>query len=135
MDECIFCKIIKGDIPCSKVYEGSKVFAFLDNAPVNKGHTLVVPKEHYKDLLAMPNDVLCEVIKVVKKISKAVVRTVKADGFNIGKNNGAAAGQAVMHSHFHIIPRFEGDGLNAWPHGEYEEGEENRVAEDIKSLL
>ncbi len=135
MEDCIFCKIAKGEIPSAKVYENDRVFAFLDIAPVSKGHTIVIPKEHHKDLLDLPDDLLAETAKALKKIAKAIVKAVNADGFNIGKNNGAAAGQAVMHSHFHIIPRFENDGLNPWPQGKYEEGEMEKTAEDIKSLL
>ena len=135
MEDCIFCKIAKGEIPCAKVYEDDKVLAFLDIAPVSKGHTIVIPKEHHKDLLDVPNELLEHIIIAVKKISKAVVRAVDADGFNIGKNNGSAAGQVVMHSHFHIIPRFEGDGLKPWPQGEYEEGEMDKIARDINSVI
>ncbi|MBW2996600.1 HIT family protein [Candidatus Woesearchaeota archaeon] len=135
MQDCIFCKIIKGEIPCTKVYEDDKVFSFLDISPVNKGHTLVVPKEHHKDLLDMPDSILAEVAKAAKKIAKAVVKTTRAVGFNLHQNNGPKAGQGVMHFHFHIIPRFEDDGLKHWPQGSYEEGEDKKIAEDIKSLL
>ena len=135
MEECIFCKIVNGEIPCTKVYENNKVLAFLDIAPVNKGHTLVIPKEHHKDLLDMPNDVLAEVAKVGKKVAKAAVKATGAAGFNLGQNNGKTAGQVVMHFHLHIIPRFEGDGLKLWPQGKYEGKEEEEIAEKIKSLL
>ena len=135
MEECIFCKIIKGDIPCSKIYEDDKVLAFLDIAPINKGHALIISKEHHKDLLDMPETTLAEITKAAKKVAKAVVKATGADGFNIGQNNGKAAGQLVMHFHLHVIPRFENDGLKSWPHKEYEEGEIEKVAENIKVLL
>jgi histidine triad (HIT) family protein len=135
MEDCIFCKIINGEIPCSKVYENDKVFAFLDIAPVNKGHALVIPKEHYKDLLAMPNDILAEVARVGKKVAKAVMKATGASGFNLGQNNGEVAGQVVMHFHLHIIPRFEDDGLELWPQGKYEGKEMEEIAEKVRSLL
>ncbi len=135
MQDCIFCKIASGDIPCAKVYEDDKVIAFLDIAPMKKGHTLVVPKEHHKGLIDMPDNILAETIKAVKKVAKAVVKATNADGFNIEQNNGSVAGQGVMHFHFHIIPRHENDGLNHWPQGKYEEGEIDKVAKDMKSLL
>ena len=134
-DDCIFCRIVKGEIPCSKIYENEKVIAFLDIAPVNKGHALVVPKEHYKDLLEVPNEVMGEITKAAKKVAKAAVKAVGADGFNIGQNNGKAAGQVVTHFHLHIIPRFENDGLVPWPQKKYEEGEIDKVAETIRSIL
>ena len=135
MEECIFCKIANGEIPCNKVYENNKLLAFLDIAPVNKGHTLVIPKEHYKDLLAMPNDVLAELAKVSKKVAKAVMRATGAEGFNVGVNNGKVAGQVVMHFHLHIMPRFENDGLKLWEGRKYEGKEEEEIAEKIKVLL
>jgi histidine triad (HIT) family protein len=135
MEECIFCKIIKGEIPCSKVYEDDKVIAFLDIGPVNKGHALVVPKEHHKDLLDTPNELLADTIKAVKKIAKAVLKATGTEGFNIGVNNGKIAGQVVMHLHFHIMPRLENDGLKLWPQGKYSEGEIDEIARKISSLL
>ncbi len=135
MEDCIFCKIVNGEIPCNKVYENDKVLAFLDINPVNKGHALVIPKEHYKDLLVMPDNILAEVAKVGKRVAKAVMKATGAAGFNLGQNNGKTAGQAVMHFHLHIIPRFENDGLTLWPQGKYEGKEEEEIAEKIRSLL
>ena len=134
-EDCVFCKIIKGEIPCAKIYENDKVLAFLGIEPINKGHTIVIPKEHHKDLLSMPDDILAEVTKITKKVSKAVVEATGADGFNIGQNNGKAAGQAVFHFHIHIMPRFENDGLKHWSHKEYSEGEMNEFAEKISNAL
>ncbi|MEE9525038.1 MAG: HIT family protein [Candidatus Woesearchaeota archaeon] len=135
MEDCLFCKIIKGDIPCTKVYENDKVLAFLDIGPVNKGHTLVIPKIHSKNIFDIEEEDLCEVNKVIRKIAPAIKKAVNADGLNIKSSNGAVAGQAIMHFHTHIIPRFEGDGLKLWPQGKYEEGEADKVAEEIKSNL
>ena len=135
MEDCIFCKIVKGKIPCQKIYENDKVFAFLDIMPIHKGHTLVIPKEHHETLLDMPDDTLAELAKVAKKVSKAVKKATGADGFNIGQNNGAAAGQAVFHFHLHVIPRFNGDGLKNWPHKKVPEEDMKQIHEDIKNSL
>jgi len=135
MEDCIFCKIIKGELPCSKLYEDDKVFAFLDIAPVNKGHALVIPKEHYETLMDIPDDILKEVSVIVKKIAEAVKKAVNADGISIGQSNYKAAGQLVPHIHFHIMPRFEDDGLKLWPQGKYKEGEMDSYREKIVEAL
>jgi len=122
-EDCIFCKIVRGEIPSSKVYEDENIFAFLDIAPVHKGHTLVIPKEHFETILDIPEEELKELILAVKKIAIAVEKSVGADGFVITMSNKKAAGQVVPHAHFHIIPRFEDDGLKQWPKIEYKEGE------------
>ena len=134
--DCIFCKIIKGEVPSTKVYEDSKVYAFLDIGPVNKGHTLVIPKGHYKTMMDVPDDVLKDVIIVVKRVSQALIDAVGAKGTNVGINNHEAAGQAVFHAHFHVMPRKEDDGLTLWPQGKYQHDEEmQEYAEKIKSRL
>ena len=135
MDDCVFCKIIAGKIPAQKVYENDKIFAFMNIAPVSKGHTLVVPRAHHVDMLDTPDDVLNDMITRTKKIAIAVVKAVKADGFNLGCNTKKAAGQAVFHTHFHIIPRFTDDGLPPWPHQKPSNDELQRVAAEIKSHL
>jgi histidine triad (HIT) family protein len=134
-ETCIFCKIIKGEIPSSKVYEDEKVFAFLDIGPVNKGHTLVIPKEHHETIVDVPDDLLKDVIVVVKKLSKTVKNGVGADGFSVLTNNYEAAGQVVPHAHFHIIPRLNSDGLMHWPQNKYSEGEMDSVKEKIVSKI
>lgn len=135
MADCIFCKIIAGELPCTKVYEDNKVLAFLDIGPINPGHTLVIPKEHHKTLVDLPDESLKDVMPVTKKIGQAIISELGADGFNVGLNNGQAAGQEVDHVHFHVIPRHKGDGLKHWPSQEYAEGENERVADKIKQAL
>lgn len=129
---CVFCQIIKGEIPCTKIYEDDRVLAFLDISPVNKGHTLVIPKEHYKTLTDTPDYILQELAVTTKRLAQAVKRGVKADAFNLGLNNGRIAGQIVPHVHFHIIPRFKDDGLVHWPSKKYKEGEMEEVARAIR---
>jgi len=136
MKDCVFCKIIAGKVPCTKIYENDKVFCFLDINPVNKGHTLVLPKKHYEFLEEIPEDILCELIKMIKKVSKAATKSVNAPAFNLGLNNGKESGQFVPHAHFHIMPRFKNDGLKFdWPAGKYLDGEAESVAEKIKIEL
>ncbi len=115
MNDCIFCKIIKKEIPADFIYENDKIVAFLDIHPNNPGHTLIVPKEHHADLLETPDDVLAEILSKAKKIAPAIMKAVKADGFNSIFNTKPAAGQMVFHTHMHIIPRFTNDGLKHWP--------------------
>jgi histidine triad (HIT) family protein len=135
MDSCIFCKIIKGEIPSSKIYEDEQVLAFLDIGPVNKGHTLVIPKQHHETLMDIPDEILKQVIVVVKKACKAVKKGVKAEGISLGMSNYKSAGQVVPHAHFHIMPRFSEDRLKLWPQGKYEEGEMEVFREKIVSFL
>jgi histidine triad (HIT) family protein len=135
MNDCIFCKIIAGKIPAHKVYENDRIFAFLDVAPVSPGHTLVVPRNHHADLLDTPDDVLSDMMARTKKIADAVIKAVKADGFNLGCNTRKAAGQAVFHTHLHIIPRFTGDGLQPWPHRKPANEELREVADAIRGQL
>jgi len=133
--DCIFCKIVEGNIPSSKVYEDDKVLAILDIAPVSKGHVLVLPKKHMGDLTDVPDNLMQSLFSAAKKIGKVQKKVLKADGFNIGMNNGAAAGQVVFHAHVHVIPRFEGDGLEHWPHKQYDEGEMQQVREKLAIFL
>lgn len=135
MDGCIFCKILKGEIPCAKVYEDDRVMAFLDIMPINKGHTLVVPKKHSANMLEDSVEDLYAIIHAVKKIAPAVIKSVDADGFNLGVNTKEAAGQVVMHTHFHIIPRFSDDGLKHWPQKKYEDGEMDKFKESIMNAI
>ena len=121
--ECIFCKIIKGEIPCQKVYEDSAFIAFLDIAPINHGHILVLPKKHFINFFETPENVLADLIKISKKIAKAMCETLNTDSFNLGVNTNKTAGQLVPHLHFHLIPRFSGDGLKHWSRKEYKKGE------------
>lgn len=136
MDQnCIFCKIVAGQIPSAKVYEDEKILAFLDIAPVHDGHVLVIPKRHYANLEAMPEDELCVLIKVVKKIGRGLKEGLQVAGYNVTENNDPVAGQIIGHLHFHIIPRKENDGLHLWPQGRYGEGEMQAIAEKIKKAL
>lgn len=110
-EDCIFCKIIKGEIPSTKIYEDDKVLAFLDINPISQGHTVVIPKLHAKNLFDFPDESFDYFFKRLKEIAVMIKKNLKADGMNILQNNERAAGQVVDHIHFHIIPRWHGDGL------------------------
>lgn len=110
MEDCIFCKIIKGDIPAEKVYENDDVLAFLDVNPRAPGHTVVVPKVHAENILNLPDEKIEPLFKAVKRTTGFIKEALKPNGFTMGLNHGKISGQAVDHIHFHIIPRFEGDG-------------------------
>lgn len=107
MDNCIFCKIVSKEIPSDVVYEDEHTMAFLDIRPVAKGHTLVIPKQHFHDILDADDEALSQVIVTCKKVAKALIAVTGAAGFNTGSNNGEAAGQEIFHMHFHLIPRHQ----------------------------
>lgn len=136
MEDCIFCKIIKGEIPSAKLFEDNDVLAFLDIMPANKGHTLVIPKKHYELLTDIPNKELSRLMEELKRITEAVIKATNAEGFNVFMNNKKIAGQLVPHAHFHIVPRFTDDGLEfKWPHKNYEDKEIDSYKEKIRSFL
>jgi len=109
MSDCIFCKIIKKEIPCYKIYENDDIISFLDINPVSPGHILVTPKKHYNAILDLPEDLLCKIVKSINKITKVVLQVIECEAFNLVVNTGKNAGQLIDHVHFHIIPRLNGD--------------------------
>ena len=112
MDNCIFCRIVSGDIPSSKVYEDDEVLAFLDISQATKGHTLVIPKQHVRNVLEMDEDAASTVFSRVPKIARALKKATGASGMNIIANNEEIAGQTVFHAHIHLVPRYgDKDGL------------------------
>ncbi|MET3644651.1 HIT family protein [Streptococcus gallinaceus] len=113
MSDCIFCKIIAGEIPSSKVYEDDQVLAFLDITQVTKGHTLVVPKQHFRNMLEMDSESSSQLFAPIPKIARHLQQTLGAAGVNILNNNEEVAGQTVFHTHVHLLPRFsQEDGLD-----------------------
>lgn len=112
MENCIFCKIIAGEIPSTKVYEDDDVLAFLDLTQTTKGHTLVVPKQHSRNLLAMSPDEAALLFSKIPQIANKIVKNMDAKGMNVLQNNEEIAGQSVFHTHVHLIPRYaENDGF------------------------
>ncbi len=120
---CIFCKIAAGEIPAAKIHEDDNCLAFLDINPLAEGHTLLIPKMHFETIYEMPTETVAAIARLLPALGRAVRRAVNAEGLNILQNNGLCSGQAVMHVHFHLIPRIPGDALGyRWPAGTYPEG-------------
>ena len=107
---CLFCKIVNGEIPASIIYEDELAIAFMDIGPIVEGHALVIPKEHVDPLTEASDELLAHLISVCKKVAIAQQTAFQSEGWNLIQNNGAAAGQEVPHLHFHVIPRFSDDG-------------------------
>lgn len=142
---CIFCKIIKGEIPCHKLYEDDRVLAFLDIGPLSQGHTLIIPKGHYKTIDQVPAEDAAAMGRLTPSLSKAIMQATGAKSWNLLQNNGSDAGQAVGHVHLHIIPRIKGDAREQptpgnglpfnWPAGEVDHAEAGKLAERIQAGL
>ncbi len=109
-DNCIFCKIANGDIPSKVLYEDGEFKVILDLGPATKGHALILPKNHYRNLYELPDDMASKVMLLAKKMASQMTDKLECDGFNLVQNNGEAAGQTVFHFHLHLIPRYDGDG-------------------------
>jgi histidine triad (HIT) family protein len=136
MNDCVFCKIVRGDIPSYRVYETDETLAFLDINPVAKGHTLVIPKgTDSSNVFDISSKDWSAVMETVRIVAIAVEKSLDADGVNLMMNNREHAGQVVFHPHIHLIPRFKGDGLTPWPHSTYAEGEAAMMQEKIKGAL
>ena len=135
MSETIFSKIIRKEIPANIIYEDDIVMAFLDIHPVNPGHTLIVSKENAENMMQTSNEALSHIIYVAKKIAPVILETVGAHDFNFTTNNGADAGQIVMHTHFHLIPRFADDGYKMWGHHDVSSEELSALANKINEKL
>jgi len=134
--DCIFCKIVAGDIPALRVHEDDAAIAFVDINPLAPGHTLLIPRKHYRDITSISADELAVVTAVLPKLAKAVLNATGAAGLNLLQNTGAASGQAVFHLHFHLIPRVEGDSIGyRWNAGKYQAGEAETWQEKISAAL
>lgn len=133
--DCIFCKIVDGEIPSAKVYEDEHVYAFLDVSQVTKGHTLIIPKTHTKNIYETPPEVAQELFARVPKIANAIKETYQPIGMNLLNNNEKPADQSVFHLHIHLLPRYgEGDGFSSnWtPHtDDYDMDDLNAIAKEI----
>lgn len=134
-DDCVFCKIVRKEIPSVKIYEDEVCYCFLDIQPINKGHALVIPKAHSESIYTLPESDLLHCAKVIQKVAKGLKDAVRCDGLNVGMNNGRAAGQVVFHAHFHVIPRFLSDGLTHWPGKKMDAGQLAMLGTDIKASI
>jgi histidine triad (HIT) family protein len=126
MAETVFAKILRGEIPCHRIYEDASVLAFLDVNPLSRGHTLVIPKEPAETVDRLSDDAAAAIGRALPRIARAVLAATGASAFNILQNNGARAHQAVFHVHFHIIPKYDdGSGLRInWKPTQLAEGAE-----------
>ena len=130
---CIFCKIANGEIPAAALYEDEDFKVILDLGPASKGHALIIPKEHYKDLYELPDEMAAKVMTLAKKMITRLRDVLGCDGYNIVQNNGESAGQTVFHFHMHLIPRYQGDGVGiGWKMGELTEEDKEYILERIK---
>lgn len=132
MSETVFSKIIRKEIPAEIIYEDDHVIAFLDIFPVNLGHTLFVPKEESENMMSLSEESFAKILSAVKKVAPAILESVGAVDFNFDTNVGPVAGQVIMQTHFHFIPRFEDDGLKKWGHREVSSEELKELCEKIK---
>ena len=135
-DNCIFCKIANGEIPSATVYEDDDFRAILDLGPASKGHTLILPKNHYKDICEADETVMAKILPLAAKLGKAMKSQLGASAFNVVQNNGTSAGQTVFHLHVHVIPRYEGGPVIAgWEPGKEDPEVLAETAEKIKDAL
>lgn len=135
--DCLFCKIIRGEVPCYTVFENNDVKAFLDLSQVNPGHTLMIPKKHIANLFDYSTEDAKRFLQYVPMVANAIKNyDPKITGMNISTNNGASANQVVMHSHVHFVPRFEGDGLKVITRNneaDYEDADYQKIADAIQA--
>ena len=131
---CIFCLLANGDIPTAKVYEDDDLTVILDAGPATKGHALVLPKDHYKNITEVPQELAGKLVAIASRVGNAQMKALGAAGFNVVINTNEAAGQTVFHCHVHVIPRYEGDaGIVSWVPGEAKDSE--AVAAQIAASL
>ena len=132
-DNCIFCKIANGEIPSATIYEDENFRAILDLGPASKGHALLLPKEHYADLFALPDETAEKVLPVAKKIVSRMKDVLGCDGYNLVQNNGECAGQTVFHFHMHMIPRYKDDKVGlSWEMGELSDADRDEILAKLK---
>ena len=131
-DDCIFCKLANGVFPTNKIYEDDDFTVILDACPANKGHALILPKQHYANLFEIDDEVSSKVFPLAKKVAAALKEELGCDGINVVQNNGPSAGQTVFHFHVHVIPRYDSDDFEiGWPQGEPDAAEQEELAKKL----
>jgi len=124
-EDCIFCKIIRNELPATRIYEDDDVLAFMDIGPVAPGHALIIPKTHHDNITQTPDEVLQKLIVIVKQVAQAAKVAMHAEGLNVTQANGKTAGQTVPHIHFHVIPRTtDSSNAKSWRPGSYDDPDE-----------
>lgn len=136
MNNCIFCKIIAGEIPSATVYEDEDFKAIMDISPAAKGHVIILSKKHIANLFELDDDTASKALIAARKIAKAIKAELNCDGINLIQNNGEAAGQTVFHFHIHVIPRYNNDSVGLdWKQGKYADGEAAALAARIAGRI
>ncbi len=133
-ENCIFCKILNGDIPSRKVYEDEEFAVIMDASPATKGHCLIIPKDHYANIFEMPEELAAKALPIAKEVAIHLKDALGCDGLNLVQNNGEVAGQTVNHFHLHLIPRYH-DGVVTdvtWGHTDFSSEELDEILETIK---
>jgi len=135
-NDCIFCKIIAGEIPSATIYEDEDFKVIMDISPAAKGHAIILPKRHFADLYELDEITSLKALAVARKVATAIKAEFRCDGLNLLQNNGEAAGQTVFHFHIHLIPRYRKDQVKmSWIQGEYKEGEMASIAQAISKRI
>jgi len=135
-NNCIFCRIIAGEIPSATIYEDEDFKVIMDISPAAKGHAILLSKQHYANLYELSDDTAAKALLVARKVAKAIQAELGCDGINLLQNNGEAAGQTIFHFHIHLIPRYHEDHVNIpWTHGSYGDGEAAALAAAIASKI
>ncbi len=135
-DDCIFCKIGKGEIPSTTIYESEEFKCFFDVAPAHRGHALIIPKNHYDNVFEIEEETAGKLFRLATRIAPALKAVTGCEGMNLVQNNGTVAGQTVHHFHLHLIPRDAGDGINlTWPQGKADPEETKALAEEVKKQI
>ncbi len=135
-DNCIFCKIIGGEIPSNTIYEDEEFKVILDISPATRGHALILPKKHVANLYEIPDETAGNVLKLAKKLAIHMTNVLHCDGFNLLQNNNEVAGQTVFHFHMHLIPRYKGaknDDILYYTHETFTPEEMSEISESLKT--
>lgn len=133
---CIFCKIIEGDIPSKTFYEDDDFKVIFDISPASKGHVIILPKYHAANIFELPEEITAKAFVMAKKIATVLKKVLNCDGVNILQNNGEAAGQTVFHLHIHVIPRFNNDNMGlTWKQGKADADELDKIIAEAKQYL
>ena len=135
-EDCVFCNIVNGDIPSNTIYENSEFKVIMDISPATKGHVLVLPKEHFKDIYDIDAETAGKLFQLAAVVARALKEVLHCDGLNIIQNNGEIAGQTVFHFHMHLIPRYEGDDVTVkWKEHSMDAEEMDQLRKDIRKAL
>jgi diadenosine tetraphosphate (Ap4A) HIT family hydrolase len=132
--DCVFCRISRNEEHASYIYEDGNVITFLDARPVSEGHTLVVPRRHYENIYAVPDEEVANLFKIVKKVALAISKSERAEGMSIIQNNGSIAHQVIFHFHVHVIPRYVGKGMQS-PRSVVDQTELDEIAARIRKYI